>query len=360
MAGRKGRNAMKRRTRFLVLLMLAAIGAGAYYYMTPSPAKMVLTGIVDGNEVVVSARITGRIETMAVREGDRVKAGQVIAVLDHQDLSAAAAASDAAVLQAKQVELQAADQITLTRASIAARIAQAQAQVEQAGAQEAQARASLEQAESNYKRILPLFDKKLVPAQDRDNAKAARDGAQAGVQVAERALAAARAGLEDARAQEYQIAVQERQKAASRAAAQQAAAVHQQSEALLDQAEVFAPISGVVTLRAAREGEVVKPGDPIITIFDLRDTWVQADVEETDLIRLGDELTVRLPSGAEIKGPVVYKAVEAGFATQRDVSRTKRDIKTVAIRVRVENQDERLARGMTAWVVLPIKPKGQE
>lgn len=352
---------MKRRTRFLVLLVLAAIGAGAYYYLTRSPATMMLTGIVDGNEVVVSARITGLIETMAVREGDRVKVGQVIAVLAHQDLSAAAAASSAAVLQAKQVELQAADQIALTRASITARIAQAQAQVEQARAQEAQASASLEQAESNYKRILPLFDKRLVPAQDRDNAKAARDGAQAGVQVAERALAAARAALEDARAQEYQITVQERQAAASRAAAQQAAAAHQQSEALLDQAEVFAPISGVVTLRAAREGEVVKPGDPIITVFDLHDTWVQADVEETyaDLIRLGDELTVRLPSGAEIKGPVVYKAVEAGFATQRDVSRTKRDIKTVAIRVRVENPDEQLARGMTAWVVLPIKPKGQ-
>jgi len=159
----------------------------------------------------------------------------------------------------------------------------------------------------------------------------------------------------------HKIAVQERQAAAYKAAAQQAQATHQESEALLDQAQVVAPISGVVTLRAAREGEVVKPGDPIITIFELGNTWVQADVEETyaDLIKLGEVLTVRLPSGAEVKGPVVYKAVEADFATQRDVSRTKRDIKTVAIRVRVANLDERLARGMTAWVILPLRPKGQ-
>ncbi|HVB37628.1 MAG TPA: efflux RND transporter periplasmic adaptor subunit, partial [Vicinamibacterales bacterium] len=311
-----------------MLVLLGVIGGGAYYFLTRQPDTLVITGIVDGNEVVVSAKITGRIETMKVRDGDRVEAGQVIAVLDHQDLSAAAAASGAAVSQAQQVELQAADQIALTRASLAARIAQAQAQVQQANAQEAQAQASFDQAESTYRRTLPLFDEGLVTAQDRDNAKAVRDGAQAGVQVAQRALAAARAALADAQAQRKQIAVQERQAAAYKAAAQQAQATHQESEALLDQAQVVAPISGVVTLRAAREGEVVKPGDPIITIFELGNTWVQADVEETyaDLIKLGEVLTVRLPSGAEVKGPVVYKAVEADFATQRDVSRTKRDI----------------------------------
>ena len=51
---------------------------------------------------------------------------------------------------------------------------------------------------------------------------------------------------------------------------------------------------------------------------------------------------------------MIYKAVEADFATQRDVSRTKRDIKTVAIRVRVNNPDGKLALGMTAWVMLPV------
>jgi HlyD family secretion protein len=65
-------------------------------------------------------------------------------------------------------------------------------------------------------------------------------------------------------------------------------------------------------------------------------------------------LRVRLPSGAETAGPVIYKAVEADFATERDVSRTKRDIKTVAIRVRVSNPEGKLPLGMTAWVMLPV------
>ncbi len=352
---------MKRRRIFLAVLILAAIGGGTYYALSRPPDTLVITGIVDGNNVVVSSKMTGRILSMKVREGQAVKTGDVIAQLDHADLSAAAQATSAAVSQAQQMTLQASDQIALTKASLVARIAQARAQVQQVTAQEAQARATLDQAESSYKRTLPLFDEGLVTAQDRDNAKAARDGARAGLQATERGLAVARAALADAQAQQKQIAVQERQVGAYQAAARQAQAMHRESEAVLDQAEVVAPISGVVTLLAAREGEVVKPGDPIVTIFELGDTWVQADVEETyaDLITLGEVLTVRLPSGAEVQGPVFYKAVEAGFATQRDVSRTKRDIKTVAIRVRVANPDGRLARGMTAWVVVPLKPKGQ-
>ncbi|MEI9971902.1 MAG: efflux RND transporter periplasmic adaptor subunit [Ignavibacteriota bacterium] len=122
------------------------------------------------------------------------------------------------------------------------------------------------------------------------------------------------------------------------------------------QTRIYAPAGGIVTLRAARQGEVVTPGTPIVTLFDLSSTWVDADMEETyaDLIKMGDTLHVRLPSGTEVTGPVIYKAVEADFATQRDVSRTKRDIKTVAIRVRVANPDGQLPLGMTAYVMLPV------
>ena len=62
---------------------------------------------------------------------------------------------------------------------------------------------------------------------------------------------------------------------------------------------------------------------------------------------------MRLPSGEERQGKVFYRAADAGFATQRDVSRTKRDIKTFEIRLRLDNADRRLAVGMTAYVLLP-------
>jgi HlyD family secretion protein len=138
---------------------------------------------------------------------------------------------------------------------------------------------------------------------------------------------------------------------------QRAAAQAQQTKAdvRLAYTEIHAPIDGVVDVRAARIGEVVTAGQPIVTLINPDDLWVRADVEETyiDRVRLGDKLTVRLPSGEERTGTVFYRGADAGFATQRDVSRTKRDIKTFEIRLRVDNHDRRLAVGMTAYVLLP-------
>jgi HlyD family secretion protein len=125
----------------------------------------------------------------------------------------------------------------------------------------------------------------------------------------------------------------------------------------LNYTEIHAPISGVVALRAARQGEVVNPGQAILSLINPDDLWVRADVEETyiDGVRLGDRMQVRLPSGVERTGTVFFRGVDAAYATQRDVSRTKRDIKTFEIRLRVDNTDRRLWPGLTALVTLPIE-----
>ncbi|MEZ5285075.1 MAG: HlyD family efflux transporter periplasmic adaptor subunit [Vicinamibacterales bacterium] len=113
--------------------------------------------------------------------------------------------------------------------------------------------------------------------------------------------------------------------------------------------QVVAPIAGTIDVVPARQGEVLMAGQAVATLVDPDDLWVRADVEETyiDRIRNGDTITVRLPSGEERQGTVFYRRVDAGFATQRDVSRTKRDIKTFETRLRVDNTDRRLAVGMT-------------
>ena len=97
------------------------------------------------------------------------------------------------------------------------------------------------------------------------------------------------------------------------------------------------------------------PAQAIVTLINPDDLWVRADVEESyiDRIHLGDRLAVRLPSGATREGTVFFRGIDADYATQRDVSRTKRDIKTFQIRLRCDNQDRSLAVGMTAYVTLP-------
>ena len=387
---------MKRRV--ILLTLLAAVIFAIWWEERPRPQTLVLTGTVDGNEVVVASKITGRIVSLAVDDGQRVNAGDLVAVLDQDELRADQGAASHAIVQARANAQQSAAQTELLESTLPAKVQQAAAQVEQAQAQSkqneaqvAQAQAQLQQsqaqvaqtqaavakAQDNFNRIRPLVEKDINPPQDLvsarsdlDSAKANQQAAEAGVEAARKAVLSAQAGVEatqrsvaasqaalaDARQQERQVTVQERQTDAMRAAAAQAEANAAAADARFGQTRIYAPASGIVTLRAARQGEVVNPGNPIVTLFDLSSTWVDADVEETyaDLIKMGDTLTVRLPSGTEVSGPVIYKAVEADFATQRDVSRTKRDIKTVAIRVRVANPDGKLPLGMTAWVMLPV------
>ena len=387
---------MKRRLIFLSILV--AIAAAIWWEERPRPQTLVLTGTVDGNEVVVGSKITGRIVNLAVDDGQRVNAGDLVAVLDQDELRADQGAAGHAIAQARANAQQSAAQTELLESTLPTKVQQADAQVEQAQAQlkqnesqVAQAQAQLQQAEAqvaqtqaavakaqdNFNRIRPLVEKDINPPQDLvsarsdlDSAKANEQAAVAGVEASRRAVASAQAGVEatrrsvsaaqaslaDARQQERQVTVQQRQTDALRAAAAQAEANAAAADARFGQTRIYAPAGGIVTLRAARQGEVVNPGNPIVTLFDLSSTWVEADVEETyaDLIAMGQTLHVRLPSGTEVTGPVIYKAVEADFATQRDVSRTKRDIKTVAIRVRVANPDGKLALGMTAWVMLPV------
>jgi len=163
-------------------------------------------------------------------------------------------------------------------------------------------------------------------------------------------VALARANAEQVSVRRSQLQANEHQEAAANA--QRAKA-----DVRLAYTEIHAPIDGIVDVRAVRPGEIVSPGQPVVTLINPDDLWVRADVEETyiDRVRLGDKLTVRLPSGAEREGTVFHRGVDAGFATQRDVSRTKRDIRTFEIRLRVDNRDRALAVGMTAYVLLAVK-----
>jgi HlyD family secretion protein len=127
-----------------------------------------------------------------------------------------------------------------------------------------------------------------------------------------------------------------------------------QAEVRLGYTKIYAPVTGTVSVRAAREGEVLNPGSPIVTIVDFTDTWVRAAIPETaaDHIGLGDTLRIELPGGTITQGKVFFKAAEADFATQRDVSRRKRDIKTIVLKIRLNNPKGAYVPGMTATVLV--------
>ena len=80
-----------------VLVVIFLIALGVYYFSVPHGSELPLTGVVDGNEVIVSPQITGRIINLTVDEGSTVKQGDLIAELDSKELEANLAATKANV-----------------------------------------------------------------------------------------------------------------------------------------------------------------------------------------------------------------------------------------------------------------------
>jgi HlyD family secretion protein len=237
----------------------------------------------------------------------------------------------------------------------AAAVEQVQANLTAAQAQLEQAQANLALAQVTYQRDEGLFQAGVIAAQERDTAEQNWKASEANVKSLQDQVKATKAQLAVSQANRLQVGVQQADTEAVQAQVSQAVSQKNQAETQLGYTKVYAPIGGIVSVRVARQGEVVQAGGPIVTVLDIDHLWVQANVEETmiDSIRFGQKLKVRLPSGKEIEGTVFFKGVEGNFATERDVSRTKRDIKTFEIKVAIPNPDRSLFAGMTAYVLLP-------
>ena len=158
---------------------------------------------------------------------------------------------------------------------------------------------------------------------------------QANVTALEEATKAEEAAVNVAQANRKQVDARKSAISTTLAQLEQARATAAQMATQLGYTKIYAPLDGIVSVRVAKQGEVVAQGSPIVVVVDVDHLWVRADVEETyiDSIVIGQKLRVQMPSGDIIEGSVIFQGVENDFATQRDVSRTKRDIKTFAIKV---------------------------
>jgi HlyD family secretion protein len=344
---------MKRRILFL-LLIAAAIAAVAYFAIVSGRRAIVLTGIVTTDEFVVSSEIQGRLQQLLVQQGDTVTNGQLVAVIQPRERMAeldfythSAKQSSAQVAQAEAdlgyQESQSTNLIWQSQANLAATKDQA-----------TQAQADLENAELTFKREQELRKQGVNSPSEFDQARTAYDAAKAHAQSLRHQTVAAEAAVGLAQSTSDQIAARRAALAASRDQHAAASAQSERAQVQLDYTQIRASSDGIVDVRAALQGEVVNPGQGIVTLIDPTNLWVRVDVEESYItsIRIGDTMPVRLPSGAERTGTVFFRGVDADYATQRDVSRTKRDIKTFEIRLRCNNDDRALAVGMTAYVTL--------
>jgi HlyD family secretion protein len=346
---------MSVRNKFLILLSALLAIAGLYYvFSTPGGNDLVLVGTVDSNQIVVSPQVGGRIAKLLVEEGTPVKQGDLIAELDPAELEAQerAAAATIASLRSKVSESEFTHRST--KGSTSSDVTNAQARLQSARAQLAQAEAMLTRVESDSRRIIGLAQAGVASEMEKVQAEQNLKAQQASVQALRDQMHATQAELDSAVARTNQAGAAQSTVASTQAQLANARAQLKEAEVRLGYTKIYAPVTGTVLVRAAREGEVLIAGQAIVTIVDLSDTWVRAAIPETDAdhIGLGDSLRVRLPGGTITQGKVFFKAAEADFATQRDVGRRKRDIRTIVLKVRLDNPKGAYVPGMTAEVLV--------
>ena len=354
---------MSARNKFLIILtIILAIASGYYFFSTPAGKDLVLVGTVDANQIVVSPQVQGRIQKLLVEEGSQVKQGDLIALLDPSELEAEERATAATIsgLRSKVSESEYTRQST--KGATTGDVANSQARLAAARAQLAQAEATLARIESDSRRTIGLAQSGVASEQERVQAEMNLKAQEASVQALKEEVTAGQADLNSAIARTNQATAAQSTVASTRAQVENAVAQLKQAEVRLGYTKIYSPVTGTVLVRAAREGEVVNAGQAIVTVVDFSDTWAFASIPETDAdhIGIGDTLRVRLPGGTVVPGKVFYKAAEADFATQRDVGRRKRDIRTIALKVRLDNPKAAYVPGMTAEVLVsPEQLKGR-
>ncbi len=295
--------------RSVILFVVVIVLASALFYIMPRKAPKGMfqtTGIIEATEVNLAPKISERIKEIRFHEGDYVKEGEVVVVLDDR--------KEKAQYEQAQADLEVAKANVLT----------ADANIEKV-------KVRIEDTKRDLGRYNRLLDKKLVAQNDVDKAQTAYDTAVADLNgsVAQKTL--------------------------SEATVKQSEAALVVAKTNLDDTVIYSSLSGMVVLRAFEPGEMSSNGTTILTIVDLSDIWVRVDVEETVVskIKLGDIAQVRVDSlkGSEFKGRVTEINSEGEFATQRDVKRGRQDIKTFRVKVKIDEPKGLFKQGMTATAV---------
>lgn len=241
-------------------LAVGAAGGGWYWYYT---SRYVTTddARVSGTIVSVSSKVTGKVSEVLAAEGDKVKAGQVVARIDPRDFLAQKAQAEASLAAAK------ANYEQVLAGSRPQEIQQAKAGADQAAA-------NLDNAAKNYERMRKLYADGAISASQRDNAQTAWQVANEAYKAAAQALDLAETG-----SREETI----------RAAAAQVKQAEAALEAVkLNNAEttIVSPVDGVVALKSVNAGEVVVTGQPLFSVVNTNDLWVNARIEETYIHKL--------------------------------------------------------------------------
>ncbi len=348
----------------VVLLVLVAIASGAfvawqqYQQQKGMPEGLILAnGRLEGDRYTLAPKYAGRVAELLAREGDQVKAGQVVARLEDQRLQAKLAQAQGQAAAARAALAAAEAALDLLQKQVPLQIDTARADVAHAQAALKAAEARVRQRRIDARRYRKLTGSGAVDKFTADQAQLALEVAQADLITARSALEQARKRLAEAELGKERIDAKTREVEAARARAEAAEAAVAEIQSMLDDMAVKAPVSGTLVTRIVDPGEVVAAGAPLLTLVDLDRLYLKVYVPEHQIGKLRLGLEARIYTDAFPDQPfeahVRYIASQAQF-TPKEVQTPDERVKLVyAVKLYLdENPDHRLTPGIPADAVI--------
>ena len=369
---------------FAVPTLILLTGAAAWWFFLRGPAApdtiIALSGRIESDDSAVAAKTQGRIREITVREGDAVKAGQVIAVLDDDQIKAreqqeqsAVAQAEARVLQAQQEISVLAAQLEQSRLSVTqaqtdahGRVSEAEAQVAAAEADLTRARANYQQARYDKERFTELARHGVISDRESRQSITAAESQEAVVAAAERRVEAARGALATSQANltnpamraaatsaiEQQIRQAASAVASAQAEAARARAQLQEAQANRRDLQITAPFDGVVATRAAEPGEVIAAGTTILTLIDFDQVYLRGFIPEGEIgrVRVGQAARVYLDSNSTRPFEAIVSRIDpqASFTPENTYFRNERVKQVVGVKLQLTSPQGFAKPGMPA------------
>lgn len=309
-----------------------------------STSNLIIQSNVDMADINVNSQIPGKVKEVKVKEGDNVKKGDVLLIVDSETLAA----------QQSQVKAQIETANAQLNAAKAARdAASAKLELAENGARPEeidQAKAGYDLAKMTFDRLKVLYEEGSIPKSDLDNAETQ-------MQVAKDKYDIAQSGArdEDIKAAKAQVDQANASVEAVEGQIKQAQAALGGVNVNINNATVVAPEDGVVTQLNVDAGELVSTGMPLVVVTDVNKPSILCNVRETDLskVDLDQEVSVKISAYEDevFKGKVVKINKNADFAVKRATNDNGEfDILSYGVKVELADMDKPLRAGMTAFV----------
>ncbi len=356
---------------------------------------LTVSGVLETNEIDVNVKVGGKLLEIMVEEGDNVKKGDIIAMVEAENI-------EAKLEQAKALLGIAATRVEQSKIAYAAQKEQSESQIQQATGAYSSAKAQLTKAKKGarpqqleqakelvvqakeayeytkvtYDRLKKLYDEGVIPQQKIDGAKAELEVAKAkyntaqqqydlvkeGVQKedissAEGLVMQAEAMVNLANVTKLQVSAKEQDMIAAKEQLIQAQAGVNEVMSYLNDSTIKAPVDGTITVKNADNGELVSTGMPVVSISNLKDVWANIKIKESAIanIKIGDTIDVIIPgdNNKVYKGKVTSISSKASYATERATQdKNEKDVVAFTVKIKLDNVDLRLKPGMTATLKL--------